>query len=252
VTNPKSRPLHDRVALVTGASRGIGHATALALSRAGASVAVCSTTAAGSASVSDEIRAQGGTAVPLEADLADPAAAAAMVERTLGELRSVDIVVNNAGITRDGLAVRMSDTDWAAVLAVDLTAAFHICRAALRPMLRRHSGRIINVSSVSGVMGNPGQANYAAAKAGLIGLTKSLAREVGGRHITVNAVAPGFIETEMTMALPGSARDAAVAAIPAGRLGTPVEVAAAIVFLAGPDAAYINGHVLHVDGGLGA
>jgi len=245
--------LDGAVALVTGASRGIGRATALRLGRAGAAVAVAyGSAAADAAAVCDALSAAGGRAIALPADLGDPAAAGELVARTLAELGALDIVVNNAGITRDGLTVRMSDSDWDDVIALDLTAAFHVCRAALRPMIRRRSGRIVNVSSVAGVMGNPGQANYSAAKAGLIGLTKSLAREVGGRGITVNAVAPGFIATAMTAQLPERAREAAVAATPAGRLGTADEVAAAIVFLAGPEAAYINGHVLQVDGGLGA
>ena len=247
------RVLTGRVALVTGGSRGIGRATAVALAAAGADVALAyGRGTAEAAAVASEVRAHGVRVVALEADLRDARAAADLVDRTLSELGALDIVVNNAGITRDGLAVRLSDEDWAQVIAVDLTAAFHICRAALRPMLRKRHGRIVNVSSVSGVIGNAGQVNYAAAKAGLVGMTKSLAREVATRDITVNAVAPGFIETEMTAALPEAARQAAVDAIPMRRMGTAEEVAAAITFLVSPGASYITGHVLHVDGGLGA
>jgi 3-oxoacyl-[acyl-carrier protein] reductase len=245
--------LDGKVALVTGASRGIGRATAIALAQAGADVAVgCSAGSPAAVSVAEEITGLGRRAVVLAADLADAAAAESLVERTVAGLGAIDIVVNNAGITRDGLAVRMSDADWQHVIAVDLSAAFVICRAALRPMLRKRYGRILNVSSVSGVIGNAGQANYAAAKAGLIGLTKSLAREVATRNITVNAVAPGFIETDMTTTLPDSARAAAVQQVPMGRMGTADEVAACICFLASPEASYVTGHVLHVDGGLGA
>jgi 3-oxoacyl-[acyl-carrier protein] reductase len=248
-----STALQGKVALVTGGSRGIGRACALALAEAGAAVAVgYSANPAAALEVADLIRAAGGGSVTLGSDLADPAAPAVLVERTVAELGSIDIVVNNAGITRDNLAVRISDADWDAVLAVDLSAAFRICRAALRPMLRRREGRIINISSVAGVIGNPGQANYSAAKAGLIGLTKALCREVGSRGITVNAVAPGFIATDMTAALAGDTLAAATAAVPLGRLGTAEEVAAAVRFLALPEAAYITGHVLHVDGGLAA
>jgi 3-oxoacyl-[acyl-carrier protein] reductase len=249
----KSQPLAGRVALVTGGSSGIGRACALALADAGAAVAVgFSANSRGADEVAALIRETGGRAATLGADLADPSAAAALVDGTVRDLGAIDIVVNNAGITRDNLAVRITDADWDAVLAVDLSAAFRICRAALKPMLRRREGRIINVSSVAGVTGNPGQANYSAAKAGLIGLTKALCREVGSRGITVNAVAPGFIATDVTVALGADALAAATAAVPLRRIGTAEEVAAAVRFLALPEAAYITGHVLHVDGGLAA
>jgi 3-oxoacyl-[acyl-carrier protein] reductase len=247
------RPLDGRVALVTGASRGIGRAAALALAARGASVAVgYGSNASAAEAVADEVRAHGVQCAVLGADLHDPSQAATLVPRTVEALGRIDVVVNNAGLTRDNLALRMSDDDWRAVIDVDLTAAFVICRAALRPMLRQRWGRIVNVSSVAGVMGNPGQANYSAAKAGLIGMTKSLAREVGSRSITVNAVAPGFIETDMTATLDASLIERATQSIPLERMGTADEVAAAIVFLASPEASYVTGHVLHVDGGMGA
>ena len=245
--------LAGRVALVTGAARGIGAATALALAEVGADIAIADVTAPeAAAEVVAAAEAQGVRVVTLQANIADPAAAAGVVNQAVERLGRLDIVVNNAGITRDNLAVRMSVEEWDLVISVDLSAAFHVSKAALRPMLRQRWGRIINVSSVAGVMGNAGQANYSAAKAGLIGLTKTLCREVGSRGITVNAVAPGFISTSMTAALPEQVLSAAIAAVPLGRAGTPQDVAAAIRFLALPEAGYITGHVLHVDGGMAA
>jgi 3-oxoacyl-[acyl-carrier protein] reductase len=250
---PEARPLDGRVALVTGASRGIGRATALALAAQGASVAVgYGSNSAAAEQVADEVRALGVKATILGAELSDAGQAATLVPRTVEALGGIDVVVNNAGVARDNLALRMSDADWRAVIDVDLTAAFVICRAALRPLLRQRWGRIVNVSSISGVMGNAGQANYSAAKAGLIGLTKSLAREVGSRTITVNAVAPGFIETDMTETLDAQLRARVAEQIPMERMGTAGEVADAIAFLCSPQASYITGHVLHVDGGMGA
>ena len=252
--------LAGKVALVTGGSKGIGRATVLALAESGADVALSysaqADARAGHPGIAEETaaaaRALGVRAVTLEADISDPAAAAGMVESTLEQLGRLDVVVNNAGIARDNLAVRMTDAEWDLVIAIDLSAAFHVCRAALKPMIRQHSGRLINVSSIAGVIGNPGQANYSAAKAGLIGLTKSLCREVGSRGITVNAVAPGFIDTDMTAALGEKALTSALAAIPLGRVGKAEDVAAAIRFLALPEAGYISGCVLQIDGGMGA
>ena len=247
------RRLEGRVALVTGASRGIGRAVAVRLAAEGAAVAIAyGASEAAAREVAEAAAGHGVATALLDADLGDATAASGLVARAAEALGRVDILVNNAGVTRDQLAVRMSDRDWSDVLAVDLTAAFCLCRAALRGMLRARWGRIVNVSSIAGVVGNPGQANYSAAKAGLIGLTKALAKEVGGRGITVNAVAPGLIETDMTAGLPADLIERALTVVPAGRIGTVDEVAAAVAFLAAPEAAYINGHVLHVDGGLAA
>jgi 3-oxoacyl-[acyl-carrier protein] reductase len=240
------------VALVTGGGRGIGRAIALRLARDGIAVAVnYRGNAEAAAETVGRIEAGGGRAVALPADVAASGEAAKLVADTVARLGRLDILVNNAGITRDNLAMRLSEDDWDAVLATNLKGAFLCAKAALRPLLKaREAGRIISISSVVGRAGNAGQANYAAAKAGLLGLTKSLAREVASRGITVNAVAPGFIATDMTAALPAAAQEAALQAIPLGRLGDPEDVAEAVAFLASPAARYITGQVLSVDGGM--
>ena len=242
--------LKDRVALVTGASQGIGRATALALARAGARVVLAARSADKLAGAAGEIAASGGEALAVPMDIADAEQVKAGFKQALERFGRLDILVNNAAITRDALAVRMKPEDWEAVLRTNLTGA-HLCvQQALGAMLRQRYGRIINVTSVVAQTGNAGQANYVAAKAGLIGLTKAMAVEVGSRNITVNAVAPGFITTAMTEALPQKAKDEMLARIPLGRMGTESDVAAAIVFLASEEAGYITGHVLNVNGGI--
>jgi len=244
--------LEGKAALVTGARRGIGRAIAEALAAAGADVAVNVRPGSddGAAEVQGVIEALGRKCVVLPGDVANSAAAAALVEHTVAAFGRLDILVNNAAITRDNLLLRMSDDDWNAVLAVNLTGAFYCLRAAAKVMLKQRAGKIVNLSSVVGVHGNPGQANYVATKAGLIGLTKSAAQELAARNIQVNAVAPGLIATEMTAAMTPQARERLAGLIPAGREGAPEDVARVVVFLCSPAADYLTGQVVNVDGGL--
>ena len=239
--------LAGRRALVTGASGDIGGAISRALHAAGASVALSGRRREALETLASEL-GERSQAVP--ADLADPAAANALIKETESALGGLDILVNNAGLTRDNLALRIKDEDWQAVLDVNLGAPFKLTRAALRSMMKNRWGRIINITSIVGLTGNPGQANYAAAKAGLVGMTKSIAQEVASRGITVNCVAPGFIESAMTDALPEDTRARLAAAIPAERLGRGEDVAACVVFLASEEAAYLTGQTLHVNGGM--
>jgi 3-oxoacyl-[acyl-carrier protein] reductase len=239
--------LTGRTALVTGATGGIGAAIAKALHAKGATVALSGTRAP----VLEELKASlGDRAQVLPCNLADAAQVEKLVPEAEAALGSLDILVNNAGITRDGLAMRMKDSDWDEVIAVNLTAGFRLARAAMRGMMKRRYGRIIGISSVVGITGNAGQANYAAAKAGMAGMTKSLALELASRMITVNLIAPGFIATPMTSALSEKQSEAIIARVPAGRLGSAEEIAAAAVYLASAEAAYVTGQTLHVNGGM--
>lgn len=240
--------LTGKTALVTGATGGIGEAIAAALHRQGATVAITGRREAELARVAEALG--GARVIVAPADLADPAAPAALVEKIETEAGGLDILVNNAGFTRDMLALRMGDADWNAVLEVDLTAPFRLARAALRGMMKKRSGRIVSIASIVGVTGNAGQANYAAAKAGLIGMSKSLAQEVATRGVTVNVVAPGFVKTAMTDALGEAQKTALLSRIPTQRMGTPEDIAAAVVFLASAEAAWITGQTLHVNGGM--
>jgi 3-oxoacyl-[acyl-carrier protein] reductase len=240
--------LSGQVALVTGGSRGIGLAIARELADAGAKIAVVARDEARAQQAADSLPGEGHRGY--SADVADAAQVAELVKRVEAEMGSLDVLVNNAGVTRDNVLMRLKDEDWSDVLDTNLKGAFNTIRAVSRGMMKRRAGRIINISSVVGLMGNKGQANYAASKAGLIGLTKSVAKELASRGILVNAVAPGYIETDMTAELPEAAREALMAQIALGRLGTPEDIAPVVRFLAGPGAAYMTGQVLVVDGGM--
>lgn len=242
--------LAGQVALVTGASRGIGRAIALTLGRAGATVVGTATSTAGAESIGQTLSAAGIRGRGAVLDVTDGAAVDAAVAAVEGGFGAVSILVNNAAVTRDTLLVRMKDADWDAVLDTDLKSVFRLSRAVLRGMMKARAGRIVSITSVVGAAGNPGQANYAAAKAGIAGFTRALAREVASRGITVNCVAPGFIDTDMTRALPEAQRDALLAQIPLGRLGRPEDVAAAVLYLASDAGAYVTGTTLHVNGGM--
>ncbi|MFS8373838.1 3-oxoacyl-ACP reductase FabG [Xanthomonas campestris] len=243
-----SKPLQGEIALVTGASRGIGAAIADTLAAQGATVIGTATSASGAAAIGERLAANGGHG--RELNVTDAAAVDALIEAIGKEFGAVSILVNNAGITRDNLLMRMKDDDWQAIIDTNLTSVFRTSKAVMRGMMKARKGRIINIASVVGVIGNPGQTNYAAAKAGIIAFSKSLAKEIGSRGITVNVVAPGFIDTDMTKALPEDAKTALLQQIALGHLGQPDDIANAVAFLAGPTARYITGETLHVNGGM--
>ena len=240
----------ERVALVTGASQGIGRACALLLAESGAKLALCARNQEKLEQLAADIKAKGGEAEAFPLDVGNEEAIKATVKAVVGRFGKLDILVNNAGITRDQLIMRMKRNDWDDVIATNLTAPFLLTQAAITPMLKQRWGRIVNITSIFGQIGQAGQANYSSSKAGLIGLTMAIAREVGSRNITCNAVAPGFIETAMTAVLSHEFKQNAVQQIPLGRVGTPQDVASAIAFLASEEAAYITGHVLNVNGGM--
>lgn len=244
----QTQQLEGKVALVTGATRGIGQAIALELAARGAKVVGTATSQAGAQSITDMLSSSGGRGVVLNVN--DAQDCEALVAELAADNGGPHILVNNAGITRDNLAMRMKDDDWQAVIDTNLSAVFRLSRAVVKPMMKARSGRIINITSVIGSSGNPGQANYAAAKAGVAGMARALARELGSRNITVNCVAPGFIETDMTRALSEAQSAAILSQIPLGRLGAAQDIAQAVAFLAGPQAGYITGTTLHVNGGM--
>ena len=240
--------LQGEIVLVTGASRGIGAAIADELASLGATVIGTATSESGATAINERLATSGGYGRAL--DVTDPAAVEALVEAIGKEFGPISILVNNAGITRDNLLMRMKEEDWQAILDTNLTSVYRTSKAVMRGMMKARKGRIINIASVIGVTGNAGQANYAAAKAGIIAFSKSLAKEIGSRGVTVNVVAPGFIDTDMTRAMPQEAKDALVGQIALGRLGEPVDIARTVAFLAGPAASYITGETLHVNGGM--
>lgn len=242
--------LAGQVAIVTGAARGIGEAIARKLAGAGAACCVADVDEAGAKALAEAITASGGEAIGVGCNVSDPDQVEALVSRCTAELGRLDILVNNAGITRDSLAIRLKPADWDAVLAVNLSGTWHCSQAALKVMLKQRSGRVVNISSVVASMGNVGQVNYAASKAGVVGMTKTLAREVAVRGITVNAIAPGFIDTAMTQAIPEKVRQGLMDQIPLGRLGTPEDVAQVVLFMVSKGASYITGQVIHVNGGM--
>ncbi|MDY0072190.1 MAG: 3-oxoacyl-ACP reductase FabG [Thauera sp.] len=245
-----SAVLAGQVALVTGASRGIGRAVALELARLGATVVGTATSENGAGEIDKALAEAGATGAGMALDVTDAAACEACLGEIETRFGAVSILVNNAGITRDNLAARMKDDEWDAVIGTNLRAVFRMSKLVMRGMMKARNGRIINITSVVASAGNPGQANYAAAKAGVGGMTRALARELGSRNITVNCVAPGFIDTDMTRALPDAARDALLGNIALGRLGRPEEIAAAVAFLASPAASYVTGSTIHVNGGM--
>jgi 3-oxoacyl-[acyl-carrier protein] reductase len=243
-----SAPLKGEIALVTGASRGIGAAIADELAAQGATVIGTATSEAGATAIGERLGAHGGHGRML--DVSDAASVEAVIDAIAKDIGAISILVNNAGITRDNLLMRMKEEDWQAILDTNLSSVFRTSKAVMRAMMKARKGRIINIASVIGVTGNAGQANYAAAKAGIIGFSKSMAREIGSRGVTVNVVAPGFIDTDMTRSLPEDAKNAMLGQIALGRLGEPADIARAVAFLAGPAAAYITGETLHVNGGM--